>query len=757
MATISRSGSEYYDVHIGFWTNWSYGLVRGSTITLTRRNGGLLIGFLAIFVAMSGKSFWRIACFILHRSFSSPTPQDGLYHQRQAIIRNADTPEDGAWRLLQMLVSWRNEARRPFRRLLPTVFLALFTSAAFIIGGIFSSKVTTDNGNEVLITGDNCGPLDSISGDGNAILTYLQPHLAQRATAHSNYALQCYTNATNSEDCHLFVKPQLRTTVARNASCPFADEMCKTKTENIIVDSGLIDSHDDLGINAPPKERFQMRYVYQCAPIVSEGFKQTLKRSNDSDVPEVVQYFYGNLTYGAGAATEYTGFTYEVLKNYTNLNLPGYTSPASARPEYGLGTVTWSGGDNVTRGREITEFTPIPQLMRDDADTSLFFLSAQGIGFVESVDDLWFAAHEKWLVPISSTEEKASKQLYLTDEPASTMGCTTQLQFCNPNLPKDKRCEPLRGVNANANRIEGLWSEKQLTRIAWAAQTMRQGFFIPNNFAAFIGTSVLSARYNLAMGVNGPLPPNQWELEVEHLVGASLASLQSAFVESANGPLREILKQFQVHPKDNEAMSMCTNQKIISTLYSSFSVLGLSIILILGSILIITDIFLEPGLNYWQTRRAESGKLPHHNFTGSTHSRLEWRVMSVLQLQRLAHEAVGSGSWFKTSSENPITKPMEKLGILDVSDEKRPFLRQAVDGLKELSLPTKKPKRDLRRIQTKLSDKTVVSETTSPSLKSKKSAKEFQIKRVETGLSDMTLAPSIKSPPLRLGRKDDES
>jgi hypothetical protein len=44
-----------YDVHLGFWTNWSHGKVQGATVTMTRQHGGFLIAFLAIFIGMVGK------------------------------------------------------------------------------------------------------------------------------------------------------------------------------------------------------------------------------------------------------------------------------------------------------------------------------------------------------------------------------------------------------------------------------------------------------------------------------------------------------------------------------------------------------------------------------------------------------------------------------------------------------------------------------------------------------------------------------
>ena len=289
MASVSRAD---YDVHLGFWTNWSQGKYEGATLTLSRRDGALLISFIAIFVALSGKSLWRICCFIIHRCSSTTTPQDALHHQRQAILRNADTPEDGAWRLFQALIAWRMHADRPVLRLLPSALLATLTFIALLVGGIFSSRITTDEGSEVLLTGKMCGPIVNWTDSSDASLFSRHRLLAQRSTAYSNYAVQCYSNNINSEDCHTYVKPRIATSVDRNASCPFEPEMCKMKDGNIIIDSGLIDSNDDLGMNLKREERVQLRLVYHCAPIVSEGYKKTVLLSNDSKVPQIQQVFW---------------------------------------------------------------------------------------------------------------------------------------------------------------------------------------------------------------------------------------------------------------------------------------------------------------------------------------------------------------------------------------------------------------------------------------------------------------------------------
>jgi hypothetical protein len=41
----------------------------------------------------------------------------------------------------------------------------------------------------------------------------------------------------------------------------------KLGSRSITLDSGLIDSQDDLGLNAPPGDRLSYRRVMSCAPL----------------------------------------------------------------------------------------------------------------------------------------------------------------------------------------------------------------------------------------------------------------------------------------------------------------------------------------------------------------------------------------------------------------------------------------------------------------------------------------------------------
>ena len=88
-------------------------------------------------------------------------------------------------------------------------------------------------------------------------------------------------------------------------------------------------THGLIGHSAPPNERFQIRSLYHCAPIVTDGFAEVV---NSTKIPGLAlrRYYYGGMSGN--------NFTYEIpTRNYSTLNYDNYTFWSSARPEYGLG------------------------------------------------------------------------------------------------------------------------------------------------------------------------------------------------------------------------------------------------------------------------------------------------------------------------------------------------------------------------------------------------------------------------------------
>ena len=285
---------EEYGIHEGFWINWSYGRYQGATITLTTRKSALLIAFLAIFTASISKGLWRMICFTSYHILSSKRQQDGIYHQRQAILRNSSTAVDALRGFAQILLAWRQTGDRPYLRLAPLLIVATICSLAFATASIFSSNIATSRGSEVLVSSPNCGIYPSNDDvDFTTRLKLVYPSQSQDTALAYNYALQCYTNSTASERCKLYVKKQLTINVKRDAECPYNSTMCKNPKSNLILDTGYINSHTDLGLNAPQNSRFLYRAVHHCAPIVTEGYSEMYDGTNSSLQAQAMRYYYG--------------------------------------------------------------------------------------------------------------------------------------------------------------------------------------------------------------------------------------------------------------------------------------------------------------------------------------------------------------------------------------------------------------------------------------------------------------------------------
>lgn len=128
-------------IYTGFWVNWTYTQVRGATLTLNHRDAGFLTAFLALFVSIAGRSFWRLSCYIIHSKLSTGTSQDGLHNQRQVILRNAATDMIGIQLFVRLAWKWRNRAMGYRFRLFPIIAFTALTAATFYAGSIFSSQV----------------------------------------------------------------------------------------------------------------------------------------------------------------------------------------------------------------------------------------------------------------------------------------------------------------------------------------------------------------------------------------------------------------------------------------------------------------------------------------------------------------------------------------------------------------------------------------------------------------------------------------
>jgi hypothetical protein len=109
-------------------------------------------------------------------------------------------------------------------------------------------------------------------------------------------------------------------------------------------------------------------------------------------------------------------------------------------------------------------------------------------------------------------------------------------------------------------------------------------------------------------------------------------------------------------------------QRFRSSRHYSFSVLGMSIILIVGGIIQLTAFFLDELLALlFKFRRLRNDE--DYNYAYA-----EWQTGSILQLQRLAQEGVGAGAWSGATDLVPVTDPGDSLAVLNLREREHPRL-----------------------------------------------------------------------------------
>lgn len=145
-------------------------------------------------------------------------------------------------------------------------------------------------------------------------------------TAGAAYAQQCYGNNATAQECSIFVKKEIPALVSGNASCPFAggDKICLRKS-NLRIDTGMIDSHEHMGINAAPPDRVQLRRVTECAPLKTEDYTRLANSTDGTPTQNLVEYLYGGLLNGTENSTDLVTYRYHAPQSGYIYHNPDYT------------------------------------------------------------------------------------------------------------------------------------------------------------------------------------------------------------------------------------------------------------------------------------------------------------------------------------------------------------------------------------------------------------------------------------------------
>jgi hypothetical protein len=553
-------------VYLGIWTNWSKGRVLGVTLTTDQLNGTLLIAATALFISTISVHAWKISCYVIHhlRSTKGPLSKDALHHQILVTLRNSDSASTALCKYLSMYWSWRKAAvSHRLRRIWPMACYALIIVFLTTIAGIFSSRIASLTGNEVLLSGANCSIMSpSIpNNDTDAILNFTNPALNTQIINLANYVQNCYTVESSAQNCSVFVKGQLHDAkIDRNSSCPFPGNqaICKNEYGNILIDSGLLDSNDDLGLNMPPSLRIKIRLVNKCAPLLVDGYKTAFNSSQNGVTVPYARYLYGsrtdqNYTYQSPITPyeeiHFFNGTFSSIQEYT-IRLKGWHQKRILLT-FDRPAIYDSGGNDVWR--------PIPNLLLRNSTIEIYFLSSYNILYPEPIEGDIYAAHQGVTERIYySANQYSEVTLYTADEPVTVLACTNQAQFCSPNLPASQPCSPMVSYMELSNLLyttsQGLYPNQSMDFLQSALA------FVPfYSTVEQLGAFALESRSHLYNGLSTQLPKNQWQKDVEYWHYFTLASLQRSPSGTALFSSSSSSKLWTTGPTDSTSKYICSN------------------------------------------------------------------------------------------------------------------------------------------------------------------------------------------------------
>ena len=294
-------------IYTGPWVNWSHGLVLGSTITLSARNGAILTSFIATFVTMVGAQLWKMLCFLIHQTRVTQEPRDGLYHQHQNVFRNSSTPGGAAWYFMLQSWHWRGRARQSLLRSIPWILFSVAYIAVFAVLSIFgSSQIAKAAGQDRLLRGRQCGYWH-MDGSETGQTSFEAKVLVDSQSA-ATYARECYGGSVDALKCNTYATPYI-SWEGKKAECAFKDGICYGNN-TFQMDTGFVDSHHDLGVNTPWRDRLKYRKVTTCS-VLRE--KEYISQSNGT---MLVTWNYGPAV-GENYTVSYSKYSVHANIGYT--------------------------------------------------------------------------------------------------------------------------------------------------------------------------------------------------------------------------------------------------------------------------------------------------------------------------------------------------------------------------------------------------------------------------------------------------------
>ncbi|KAK4102384.1 hypothetical protein N658DRAFT_485216 [Parathielavia hyrcaniae] len=625
------------EIATGVWQDHSKPGVFAWTLTLTISHGNILLSGLALLVTLAGASFWNITAFVLHswKSANGDT-MHALDLQQRVVLRNSRTSLSTVWSLLKLHHAWSGADRpgRSRRRRAQTCALvapAVLVWAGFVAAAIFTACLANRADGTVVapVKAGDCGVWRYESA---ALLTGAAHfRAASDTTAARSYVSAFYRNQSSfasgsSATRSRFVQPSLPIHTTKTAACPIpARDRCVLGEDGAFgMTTGLLDSHEMLGINAAPKDRVALQLSVTCSPVSVRDFVQWVLMNDNRTT--MLAFFVGNLSEPDPAILGYDGGKLDpTLRGVGHLHHNessrmgvDYISLSYKAPGKVLNTTLWE---------------PIADFVRPDADVTLHILSQNSVMYSSPVFDPWFEANGSRFLG----------SFVLPNYMTSVMVCTDQYMLCNPNRPN--LCSASGGVYAlfdvvtsfledvdglNSDTLGGditalgdlRFNQRQLATALRLLDLVLLRETSTWRSVAPLGAAALWATGLVNQHVSPALPETQWQDEVLGWFQTTLAKLQAFVVDypdnpesdtpgngsavlrpySLNvGPASEATREF-----DDWWVSMCANQLVRTAgEVQNFTFFGVVLVVVACAVLMLLDLMLERlvELVFWRWLR----------------------------------------------------------------------------------------------------------------------------------------------------------
>lgn len=295
-------------IHRGGWTNWNENLFDGGRITTSKQAADLLMVFIGIFLVLMEAglcSLITFGIFLWHRRDKvGRRSRDALWHQGQTVLRNSGDFMSIAGKYIALWQAYGWKKPQVALRVAPVVVLGVLTSGVFLLALPFLTTfvMLNEDGNEVLIKSKQCG-LWEIETD--KVTARRTTESSIRWTTAMQYVDSCYEASGDSGLCDNFLYKRKLEWDKSSVTCPFDDSAClgdDLPARKIMTK--VLDTHWDLGLNAPPKDRVQFRRSATCSPIdLSGDLAEILEGDDGSETMYLylgaegddVQTFWSNL------------------------------------------------------------------------------------------------------------------------------------------------------------------------------------------------------------------------------------------------------------------------------------------------------------------------------------------------------------------------------------------------------------------------------------------------------------------------------